>query len=280
VPDPSKNRRIRLSVARRMMTDYMWAASGVARVDVIRSVAFADLITVRSGLLRPPSWTAIFAKGFALVASEIPELRRVYMTWPWPHLYEYAESTVCILQEREILGDVGVLPLRFRKPEGIPLAELSEMIRGAAGAPIEDSRFCRALIGLTRLPLLIRRSFWGLCLNVPRLRRYTLGTYGISSAARWQAELGTSRTPHPCLMSSGPADSQGNVDVRLSFDHRIFDGALAGRILSRLDQVLNASILKELQELAKLDAPPSCGRGVSSMPAGTRQDRRSLSTAS
>lgn len=81
-------------------------------------------------------------------------------------------------------------------------------------------------------------------------------------------------------MSYGPADSQGNVDVRLSFDHRIFDGALAGRILSRLDQVLNASILNELRELAKLDTAPSCGRGVSSMPAGMRQDRQSLSTVS
>jgi hypothetical protein len=280
VPDPLKNRRIRLSVARRMMTDYMWAASGVARVDVTRRVAFADVIAVRSGLRQPPSWTAIFVKGFAIVASEIPELRRVYMKWPWPHLYEYGDSTVCILQEREILGDVGVMPLRVRRPDGIPLGELSEMIRRAADTPIEDSRFCRALITLTRLPLLIRRSFWGLCLNVPRLRRYSLGTYGISSAARWQAELGTSRTPHPCLMSYGPADAQGNVNVRLSFDHRIFDGALAGRILSRLDQVLNASILKELHELAKLETAPSCGRGASSMPAGMRQVRQSVSTAS
>src|SRR5262249_33934375 len=72
--------------------------------------------------------------------------------------------------------------------------------------------------------------------SIPRVRR-EMETYGVSSAARWKAELGTSRTPQPCLLSYGPADVDGNVVVRLTFDHRIFDGALAGRALSRLDQV-------------------------------------------
>ncbi len=251
--DPSNGRRIRLSVARRMIADYMWAASGIARVDVTRRVAFHDLITIRGGLRDPPSWTAIFVKAFAIIAAEIPELRRVYMTLPWPHLYEYADSTVVILQERQIMDDTGVLPLRFYKPDAIPLGKLSEMIRCAAVARIEESSFYRKLIAVARLPLFIRRMVWGLCLNIPRLRR-ELGTYGISSVARLQTELGTSRTPLPCLLSYGPADPHGNVTVRLSFDHRIFDGALAGRGLSRLDQVLNSSILEELRELAEVEA--------------------------
>jgi hypothetical protein len=240
-----------------MVADYMWAAASVARVDVIRKVRFGELIEVRSGLCRPPSWTAMFVKGFALVAAEIPELRRVYLKLPWPHLYEYAESTVCVVQEREILGDTGVLPLRFREPDRISLDKLSDMIRRAADAPVEESRFHCAVIAVTRLPLLVRRLVWGVCLNVPRMRRYTLGTSGVSSAARWQTELGTSRTPHPCLLSYGPADSDGNVDVRLSFDHRIFDGALAARTLARLEEVLNRSILEELRQLARLEADPS-----------------------
>jgi hypothetical protein len=90
-------------------------------------------------------------------------------------------------------------------------------------------------------------------LNVPRLRR-ALGTCGVSSAARWETELGISRNPLSCLLSYGPADPDGNVNVRLSFDHRIFDGAFAGRALARLDEVLNSSILEELNELARLEA--------------------------
>jgi pyruvate/2-oxoglutarate dehydrogenase complex dihydrolipoamide acyltransferase (E2) component len=89
-------------------------------------------------------------------------------------------------------------------------------------------------------------------LNIPRLRR-ELGTCAVSSAARWQTDLGTSRTPQPCLLSYGPADADGNVVVRLTFDHRIFDGAVAGRALSRLDQILNSLVLEELRALAKPD---------------------------
>ena len=155
------------------------------------------------------------------------------------------------------MGDTGVLPLRFYKPDALPLGRLSQMIREAADAPIEQSKLHRKLIAVARLPLFVRRLIWGVLLNMPRLR-CALGTYGVSSAARWQTDLGTTRAPLPCLLSYGAADAHGQVDVRLSFDHRIFDGALAGRALSRLDQVLNSSVLEELRELADVqpDALP------------------------
>jgi hypothetical protein len=243
-------RHIPLSVARRLVTDYMWAASGMARVGVTRQVALRDVIAVRRSMQHPPSWTAIFAKAFAMVAAEIPELRRVYLRWPWPHVYEYADSTVSIMQERRIMGDTGLLPLRFRAPDALPLGAFSDMIRDAANAPIEASKFYRYLISLTRWPAFIRRPLWALGLNLPRVRRHGFGTYAVSSVARWQAELGVTRSPVPCLLSYGPADAAGKVTVLLNFDHRIFDGALAARVLARLDEVLNASILDELRALA------------------------------
>ena len=247
--NPGAGRRIRLSVARRMVADYMWASSGIARVGVTRPVELGDVIAARRGMQNPPSWTAIFAKAFAMVAAEVPELRRVYMKWPWPHLYEYAESTVSIMQERRIMGDTGLLPMRFRRPDTLPIGAFDDMIRGAAETPIEASKFYRNLVAVTRWPVFIRRPIWALCLSIPRLRRHTLGTYAVSSVARWQAELGRTRSPIPCLLSYGPADAAGQVPVLLNFDHRIFDGALAARVLTRLDEVLNSSILDELRAL-------------------------------
>jgi hypothetical protein len=233
-----------------MVCDFMWAVSDTGRVSVTRPVAFRDLMTARGQVAAAPSWTAIFVKGFALVAAEIPELRRVYLRLPWPHLYEYAESTVCVMHEQPIMGDLGLLPLRFRKPDAIPIGQLSEMIRRAAATLPEEVRFHRKLIFFARLPLLVRRPLLAVCLNVPKLRA-EMGTYGVSSAARWRTDLGTSRTPQPCLLSYGPADANGDVIVRLTFDHRVFDGALAGRALARLDEILNSSILNEVHDLAK-----------------------------
>jgi hypothetical protein len=258
---PPIGRRVRLSLARRMVADFMWAVSDAGRVSVTRLVAFRDLITARGKLAAAPSWTAMFVKGFALVAAEIPELRRVYLRLPWPHLYEYTDSTVVILHERMIMGDLGLLPLRFHKPNAVPIQQLSEMIRRAAAAPTEETGLHRKLIAIARLPLLVRRLIIGVCLNVPRLRR-EIGTYGVSSAARWLTDLGTSRTPQPCLLSYGPADADGNVVVRLTFDHRVFDGALAGRALARLEEVLNSSILEELRDLAKSELVKSGAQAV------------------
>ena len=85
-------------------------------------MTLADVMAVRSKLRDPPSLTAIFVKAFAVVAAEVPELRRAYIKWPWPHLYEYADSTVSVLQERQIMGDIGVLPIRCRKPTPCRLA--------------------------------------------------------------------------------------------------------------------------------------------------------------
>ena len=245
-----KDRRIRLSLARRIVADYMWAASGVARVDITRCVALREVMAVRRGLQSPPSLTAVFAKAFALVATEIPELRRAYLQWPWPHLYEFADSMISIMQERQIDGDTGLLPMRFRTPNIVPLQKLSEWIRLSVEAPIETSKFYRTLLRVARCPVFIRRPLWWLFLNIPRLRRHTLGTCAVSSVARWQTELGTTRSPIPCLLSYGPMDSEGKLMVRLNFDHRIFDGALAARVLIRLEQVLNSSILDELRGLA------------------------------
>jgi hypothetical protein len=135
------------------------------------------------------------------------------------------------------------------------------MIRRATTAPLEDIRFHRKLVAVARLPLLARRLILGVCLNVPRLRR-EIGTYGVSSAARWRTDLGTSRTPQPCLLSYGPADVDGNVVVRLTFDHRVFDGAVAARALARLEEVLNSSILEELRDLAKSEFAKSDGQAA------------------
>jgi len=244
-----------------MVADCMWAVSDRGRVSVTRPVAFRDLMTARGDLGAAPSWTAIFVKGFALVAAEIPELRRVYLSLPWPYLYEYAESTVCVMHERWIMGDLGLLPLRFHKPNAVPIQQLSEMIRRAAAAPTEETGLHRKLVAIARLPLLVRRLILAVGMNVPRLRK-EMGTYGVSSAARWRTDLGTSRTPQPCLLSYGPADADGNVVVRLTFDHRVFDGAVAGRTLARLEEVLNSSILEELRDLAKSEFVKSDGQVV------------------
>ena len=37
------------------------------------------------------------------------------------------------------------------------------------------------------------------------------------------------------------------VDVRIIYDHRVLNGGMVGRMLVRLEQILNSIVLKEVQ---------------------------------
>jgi hypothetical protein len=257
-PKKCRGRNIRLSLARRLVVDYMWASSDVPTVSVSRRIAIPKVIAARQRHPDRPAWPTVFAKAIALVANEIPELRRSYIKLPWPHLHEYADNTVSILHEREIDGDTAVIPIRIRNPETYAVTELSRMLRQAAEAPIERSKFVSGVVAVSRLPVFLRRPIWWLFLNVPRMRRHTMGTFGVSSVAPLQAELGQARTPISCFFTYGPMDADGSLAVRLNFDHRVFDGGVAARALSRLEQVLNTTMLAELETPR---ASPAARRG-------------------
>jgi hypothetical protein len=53
------------------------------------------------------------------------------------------------------------------------------------------------------------------------------------------------------LLNYGVIDSDGYVNVRIIYDHRVMDGAIVARALARLEQILNTSILDEIRSLAK-----------------------------
>src|SRR5258708_3009650 len=55
-------------------------------------MAVARVVAARARLAERPSWTVVFARAFALVAAEVPELRRAYLGFPRPHLYEHPDS--------------------------------------------------------------------------------------------------------------------------------------------------------------------------------------------
>jgi pyruvate/2-oxoglutarate dehydrogenase complex dihydrolipoamide acyltransferase (E2) component len=47
-------------------------------------------------------------------------------------------------------------------------------------------------------------------------------------------------------------EPDGTVCVRLIYDHRVLDGAMAARALGKLEDVLNGPILNELDEMTRV----------------------------
>jgi pyruvate/2-oxoglutarate dehydrogenase complex dihydrolipoamide acyltransferase (E2) component len=85
----------------------------------------------------------------------------------------------------------------------------------------------------------------------PSLRAKQVGTFGISVTAGLGAATLAVRSPWTSCLHYGVIDSGGFLPVRLTFDHRVLDGATAARALVDLEAVLLGEVLDELRGLAQ-----------------------------
>jgi hypothetical protein len=252
-------RRVPLSLPRRWIDDLMATSRGVPLVTFERRMALAAVATARRDVDPSPSWVMLFAKAYAIVASRRPELRRAYVPFPVPHLYEADESVASVAVEREYGGEPAVFFGLLRSPDKRPLAELMRRLSEWKRRPLKEVReFCR-LLKHTRLPRPLRRLMWWYGMNTSGRRRARhFGTFGISVTAGLGAAAVNLISPLATTLSYGVLDNDGSLDVRLHFDHRVLDGAPAARALAELENVLRTTIVAELRQMATV--PPFVSR--------------------
>ena len=68
--------------------------------------------------------------------------------------------------------------------------------------------------------------------------------------------------------------NDGTVDVRIIYDHRVLNGGMVGRMLVRLEQILNSIMRKEIQAVCKLGQ--CAGRARCAVTLNSRQRDRLL----
>src|SRR5208282_5086496 len=93
-------RNVPLSLPRRFICDLVHFAHQIPTVPVQRRMNLAAVVGARQVAEPRPGWPAIFAKAYAIVAAACPELRRAYLPFPWPHLYEHPVNVASIAIER------------------------------------------------------------------------------------------------------------------------------------------------------------------------------------
>src|SRR5262249_41619155 len=111
-----RRKTIPLSLPRRFMCDLMHASRRVPLVAVERHLRLGDLCAARQEIHPRPSWFALFVKAWALVAERRDELRRSYLSFPWPRLHQHACNVANLAVARRIHSEGGVLALQIRQP--------------------------------------------------------------------------------------------------------------------------------------------------------------------
>jgi hypothetical protein len=209
----------------------------------------ATLAGIRSRLPRRVSWCAIFTKAYARVAAATPELRRAYMPFPHPRLYEHPFSIAAVAIERLYQGEHAVFIAHLKGPEDQSLRDLDGHLRRFKEEPVESFGLFRRALLVSRLPRWLRRGLWWFGLNTSgpkRARR--MGTFGVSSYAGLGAESLHPLSPLTTTLNYGVIREDGSVPVRIVYDHRALDGATVARALALLEQVLHQDILAELRQ--------------------------------
>ena len=239
-----------LSRPRRFIADLMHFARQMPTVTAERRMRLAPLAAARQACPVRPSWCVLFSRAFALVAARRPELRRSYLAFPWPHLYEHPESVAAITVERIWDGEEVPVVTHFTSPESRSLADLDSRLRHFQGCPLREISSLRRTMRSLRLPRSLRRLVLWSALNVhgPSRARY-LGTFGVTSPAVHGAGMLHLLSLVTCTLHYGLLDAEGCLDVRLTFDHRVLDGAPAARALADLESVLSNEIVAEVRAL-------------------------------
>jgi hypothetical protein len=232
-----------------MVIEYLHFARALPTVPVQRRMNLAAVVAARAACRERPRWTAIFVKALALVSDELAVLRRAYVKFPWPQLYEYPLASATVVFEHEYEGEPALFSHLIKNVARLSIHELDREIRHVSAAPVEEVRKFRRGLLLAGLPLPLRRLTMWLALNVGRLRGNYFGTFGLSVYSALNAESLHPLAPLTSLWNYGVIGTDGDVHVRVVYDHRVMDGATVARVLARLEEVLTGPIVDELRAL-------------------------------
>ena len=106
-----------------------------------------------------------------MVSRDYPELRRSYLKFPWPWIYEHPHSIASLNVEREQAIEKIVLYCLIRAPENRSIAEIEEIVRRHKEEPLESLRSYGRSVRMGNLPHFTRKlAFWG-SLNFSGRRR-------------------------------------------------------------------------------------------------------------
>jgi len=188
-------------------------------------------------------------KAYALVGAQYSPLRRAYLEFPWPRLYEHPWMNCALAIERQYRGEEGIFVGIFRAPEQQTIVQLQQALSWYKNETLEKIGFYRQALRFGRIPTPVRRMFWWGTLNLSGYKRCKrFGTFGLSTYGNLGAENMHPISPLTTTLTFGPIDpASGRVVVKLIYDHRVLDGAYIARRLLDIEEALNGPICDELR---------------------------------
>jgi hypothetical protein len=235
----------RLGEDRTFILDLVQYALKVPSFPVERRVQLGEVAAARGNCARRVSWTAVFTRAYGLATRANPVLRQVFVSWPWPRIYQSADCIISVAVNRSLPEGERLYFGRIHSPDLRSLYLIQDDLDSfQTGEPAKIFRLqCQA----AKMPRLVRRLGWWWKMDVDyKNKARRSGTGSISALAGH----GVNNRLHPCVMTSsfsfGPMEEDGQTLVTLQCDHRVIDGVAAARALNSLCDFLIGQVLEEL----------------------------------
>lgn len=248
-PLAHRGRTVRFSGSRQGVRELLRLSESVPAIPQLRRTRIPRLASIRFGAEAKIAWPILFFKAYARVCAATPELRRVYVRWPWTRLYEHPVSVGRMTVSRPWKGEEVIFLTKVEAPESISLADLDADLESLRFGGPEDNELLRRQASLHNIPVPLKYAGWKAMHWGGRLRTGLLGTFGVTTVSKFGAV--TLRPPvfNTTMLSFGPVSREGDVDVVLSYDHRVIDGATNAQAMIDLERELEGAIADELEAM-------------------------------
>lgn len=238
-----------LPAHRAMVTDLMWLHRSMPTVSQVKTFDLGELRAVRQACPRRISWAIAFLRAYALTSIEYPSLRRTYISWPWPHLYEHPEAIGNLVVSREVNGESWLFFAPIASAESFSLDRQQGLLERYQTGPVEE--VFKNQFRLAQYPRFIRRLLWSLRFLSPAKRIKRLGTFALTTVAGQGVTILDPRAPVTSTLTYGPMNDAGQCDVTIAYDHRVMDGKEVASILCATERIMQTRIVQEFHDLAE-----------------------------
>jgi len=172
----------------------------------------------------------------------------MYLSVPYPRLYEHCRSECALIVEREYQGEMVVLTGKMINIEDKSLSEIDLTIKFFRNAEVWSVSEFRQMLRMRAIPsgCAAFRHVAGAQLVGPRRARRA-GTFSMSSLGGFGVEQIHPLSPLTTYFTFGPIQRDGRVTLKIIHDHRVIDGRYIAQSLVDLEHVLNTALLKGLK---------------------------------
>ena len=272
-----RGKYISLANDRRIICDLIGIANRMPTAPLQIEIDVTEIKRLRRLIQPRISWQVIMMRAYAQVARDIPQLRQIYVPFPWPRLYEHSENVCLLTISRNHCGRERLFFARFCQPENYRLPQLQQLFDDYRRKPIKEFRQLQHQIRFASMPWLVRKIGWTILTHIlPASRARQMGTFGMSLSG-FKEVLGTFHLG-PCTTTLGfdQLCRKGKAYVTLTFDHRVLDGKPASDALHALANVLKNQVTTELQMIARNNPDTSSGSGEPPLRDSAIEGRKKL----